>query len=144
MREEMYEIYRDLYDRYRLLMRDDRWNYSVGLRGGWVADRLLQRWITEAIEQAAGDLGVTRRLRPDARLFLLINLHQMVAAPLAASELAQTLLLELQEMLFQDARTIIAQARTDRPNQEISGNEILRATSKVLDDLSLSRFELWG
>ncbi len=146
MRREFYDIYRDLYDLYRrdFSILEDEQFFFPRPPFTFPPTRTL-RWVTEAVEEAIGELKLSRRLRPDGKHFLLVNLHQMVVLPLVRSESAKAHLPELQSDLRSDAQTILEAAVEDSTqNNEISGTAVLMATSRVWKQLRVSRLEIWG
>ncbi len=80
MRPEFYDVYRDLNRLYRLSQFDLRYARARG--PGLFQNVRNLRIVDSAVTEAVNDLDLSRKLRPDARLFLLVNLHQMVALPL--------------------------------------------------------------
>ncbi len=146
MRQEYYEIYGDLYDMYRRRWFDVReWYFDFG---PMFESRVL-RWITEAIEYAISDLGLTNRVRPDAKHFLLVNLHQLVVLPLIHPESKQIPIPELRDMLKNDVAQILKYSSQSEESEynnrrEISGSLILKTISRIWKELSLNKFEVWG
>jgi hypothetical protein len=144
MKPEFYEAYRDLADLYRIAQR---YPYS-SLRYPF---RLLTRSrdikiVNDALENAIRDTGVERKLRPDARLFLLVNVHNMVVLPLSfAGEMPpQRVTIE---MLSEDLRLILkdASARAEQlQEEEISGHMVLNVLSEVWGKLRITEWQLWG
>jgi hypothetical protein len=88
------------------------------------------RWIAEAIDQSLADLGIQRRVRWDARHFLLVNLHQMVALPMDRGGRMDG---DLWSLLRNDVKVILAKA-AERAG-EISAHAVLDATSEVYGSL---------
>jgi hypothetical protein len=140
MQREFYEIYRDLEERYRA----SRYPYLLGaevlFRPGVVGPRTIE----DAISDALGDLGLSsQQLRPDARLFLLVNLHEMIVLPLSASP-GRLEGQRLAELLRNDVRTILEAAREPTGNNEISGHAVINAISRVWDKLRATELDVWG
>ena len=115
MRPDFYPIYRDLYERY------------VREHSGEEAPRQLLSEITGAIDRAAAYLQLGERFRPDARLFLLINLHQMVLLPLAR---ASAIPPEFRDSLNEDVQAILRRA-LENGGREISGHAVLKAVDQL-------------
>lgn len=138
MKDEYYEIYGDLYDMYRR-------NWFDGRRFEYRA----LRWTTEAVEYSISELGLTKRVRPDAKHFLLVNLHQLVVLPLMHPESKAVTILELRDMLSNDVRKILEHSseavKADNIiESEISSHIILKTISKIWDQLSLNKIDVWG
>jgi hypothetical protein len=87
-------------------------------------------WIAEAIDQSLAELGIQRRIRWDARHFLLINLHQMVALPMDRGGRMDG---DLWSLLRNDVKVILAKA-AERA-EDISAHAVLDATSEVYGSL---------
>ena len=129
MREEYYQIYGDLTNIYQayysyiypeflplIIFREDREQNLEILRS--------LRKIMEAIENVVGDLGLTRRIRPDAKHFLIINLHQMVILPTSLPDTPTDVNIQ-QEDLENDIRVILEDINSRYANEEISGHKVL-------------------
>lgn len=146
MREEFYEIYKDLYDIYRrypwspeewFVLRREPWARLAELRS--------TRWVTEAVEDAEAELRPTRRLRPDAKHFLLVNFHQMVTLPLIQPDARGVDVPKLQSDLRSDAKTILSTAMDRFPDApEITASHLLLAISRIWEELRVGRWEVWG
>jgi len=102
MRSDLHPIYKDLYERYRQAHAGEE---SSG--------RLLSE-IAGAIDRAAADLQLGERFRPDARLFLLINMHQMVLLPLTH---ARAIPPELHHRLNDDVHAVLSSASQGRTGE---------------------------
>src|SRR5262245_8095468 len=63
--------------------------------------------VSEAIEVGVADLGAKHALRADARLFLIVNLHQMVMLPLGHPNSPQELNAEVERGIKNDAKLIL-------------------------------------
>jgi hypothetical protein len=87
-------------------------------------------WIAEAIDQAVAELAIERRVRWDARHFLLVNLHQLVTLPQNRGGRMNG---ELWSLLRNDVKVILAKA-AERAG-EISAHAVLDATSEVYGSL---------
>jgi hypothetical protein len=121
MRREFYPVFEDLYKRY--------------LHGEAPDKGSLQAlgWIGEEIDQAVADLGIGERIRPDARLFILVNLHQMIVSPLL--KVREIPLEELRAMVAKDLQTSLRQAL--QGGGEISGHAVLNAVHHLWKHLEL-------
>ena len=140
MRPEYYETYRELMDLYRITQTEAELIRGPKRRR-YPSVRAL-RIVDEALEEAIGELQLTRRLRPDARHFLLVNLHQMVALPLEYPFGYRGEALEGE--LVRDLRTILEEARTEARDDEISGHDVINSLSRVWDKLSTTARNVWG
>jgi hypothetical protein len=103
---------------------------------GYLETRPDAGWIADAIDQAIADLHLRRRIRLDARHFLLLNFDQMVVLPL---EQSQTEVEDLPGIVSQDLHTILAQAAEDY--QVISSHAVLDAAAEVYESAGVA--ELW-
>ena len=138
MKEEFYKAYSDLATFY-LPRRDPFWIPSLlSRRAVWL--------VNDALEEAVKEMNLDDQLRPDARFFLLINLHQMVLLPLSyAKQLPAPELMA--EIIRHDVRTVLEIARSrlkQADRHEISGHMIVDALSEVWQKLRVTEFELWG
>jgi hypothetical protein len=135
MESQFYTIYDELYERYR--RRDGR----PPVRGR--RDYRSLSLITRAIEVASADAGVTRRLRPDARYFLLTAIDQMIVAPLQHPESGHIAEEVLIEDLTSDLQTILGRA-ADSSRDEISGHDVVNALASSWEKLRTTGREIWG
>ena len=113
----MDEIYRDIYSRIYDSARIEP-NEELQLNSYWInqpvnspLDAGTIRSMIDAAERETF-AGRTQRLRPDAKVFLLINLLQMVAVPVLASGKGRNL--ELGRLLFDDTITLMRRAAEKR------------------------------
>jgi len=149
MRGEFYEIYRDLYEvyrRYAYLAPD--YVFRLPFPGHFANLRTI-RWATDAIEEAVSELGLTRRLRPDAKHFLLINFHQMVILPLIHHDIhPEELKIDLKKLsseLKHDAYHILSfAAKKKESRDEITSGDILKACAEIWGQLNLQVYDIWG
>jgi hypothetical protein len=147
MRREFYEIYKDLYEVYRsyaYLSTD----YVLRLPfPGYIPNLRAIRQVTDAIEEAVTKLGLTLRLRPDAKHFLLINFHQMVILPLMHPESYREKI-DLNKLLSElkdDAHHILSYAmKKTEGKKEITSGDILKACADTWGDLKLQVYGIWG
>lgn len=97
--------------------------------------------VSEAIERVRLPSG--KYLRADARLFLLANLHQMVALPLSHSE-APEKLTDVEEDLRKDVVTIVdASVERAGTRADIAASHVLWGAGDALDTLNLKGWRLW-
>jgi hypothetical protein len=89
-------------------------------------------WIAEAIDQGLADLSLQRRVRWDARHFLLVNLHQVVVLP---QDRGGRMDEELWSLLRNDVKVILAKAAGSAG--AISAHAVLDATAAVYGSLVL-------
>ncbi|TET47495.1 hypothetical protein E3J62_01305 [candidate division TA06 bacterium] len=153
MEAQFYEIYKDLYDLYRRergLFLDWPPEYSPGLVRLYLVNFRGLRWVTEAIEEAVLELGLSERIRPDAKHFLLVNFHQMVVLPLLHPEIAfqessANIIEKLPRRLKDDVQTILSIVSKEKEsNEEISTGDVLKATADVWRKLHLNKWNIWG
>jgi hypothetical protein len=150
MRKEYYEIYRELYDIYRFNQSDPEYfGRRIGLfrkrRLPPFADMRTVRMIDNAIIEAQGELGLGDRVRPDARLFLLVNLHQMVALPVAGvSGRYREPQSRVEEYVRQDVRDILEAAKEESKDAEVSGHAVVGALARIWEKLQINKLEVWG
>lgn len=151
MQKEYYEIYGDIYDGYRLGNAGMRFAQELFFEYGPMRYWHSIRWTTEAIEKSISRLGLIDRMRPDAKHFLLVNLHQLVVLPIMHPSAPGIPSEKLRSMLEQDSELILKMASEPIPNDyeekesyEISGGKIVRTVAKLWNDLSLSKLEIWG
>jgi hypothetical protein len=143
----------EFYSTFSLLSRDYV-SRVVGRRAVPILDILRQHGIPAIVESAIASaeqrLPKGKVLRPDARHFLLVNLIEMVAAPLMVSRdrflsgQVQPSFIELAEDLQHDT-SLITQAASDITNEEqVSSNSLVRALAGSFERLRLNRYEVWG
>lgn len=107
------------------------------------------RLVNDAMATALRDLGPKFGLRPDAMLFLLINLTYLVAVPVlshsAAPDLArETTRLRLRETLVGDIYSILdAAVQRTEEHGELSAASVLYGAANTLADLGLKNWRLW-
>ena len=145
MRSEYYDIYRDLLQSYRAGVPANWRGYPWELPMPLVFGRPL-RWVSEAVDDAVAELRLARTLRPDARHFLEVNLHQMVVLPLLHPEAPgpRTSGEGIQSILREDVLTILRAARGEKNENEISAHAILSAISDLWRKLRASSLDIWG
>ena len=135
------EIYREQLELYRATQVVQ---YPFPLRGLLPTRSLAV--VSEAIERGLQEAGAAvRPLRPDARLFLTINLHQMVSMPLTHPASPTRFSDDVEAGLRSDIRQIVtaSNALTPADRPELAASHILRGTAQVLDGLRLNSWRLW-
>ena len=143
MRNEFYEIYEDLYEEYYVLQAEfERSRYFPIQTTPRRSRSRLIRVVLDACEHAMARTETRDAMRPDAKHLLLINLHQMIASPIALS--GGRYKMPIQEILRNDAELIIRAAKESAYNEEISGHAIISAISNIWEKLKSSRLEIWG
>jgi hypothetical protein len=104
--------------------------------------------IEKVIDGVVSELNIEKYLRPDARHFLLINLHQMILIPLINSGNNEYLNLDnILYMIGEDTKSILYSAKNLAGHKkEISGVKVLKAVSLCYDSLYLSgeKIKIWG
>lgn len=143
MKKEYERIYEDLYKEYHILQAEfERSSFFPFLPISRRGRNRLIRVVVDACEHAMSSTETRDHLRPDAKYLLLINLHQMIASPIAISgDLGNK---EIGKMLRHDAEVIISTAKRYSNEREISGHEIISAISIIWQELKSSRLEIWG
>jgi hypothetical protein len=104
-------------------------------------DDALRQMIKEADQRLRSEHD--RALRPDAKLFLLINFRDMIARPLDAvgddNDRQQ-----LREGLASDVWTVTdAAGRAGPPDSEVSSHEVVNALNRNWDQMVTLRTRLW-
>lgn len=153
MREEFYDIYREIDEEY------SRQRPSFGRRSAVrdvvavdeaLAEVLAARdaslaVVDEALAEVLKDSTVS--VRPDAVHFLRVNLHQMIAKPLfRGAERSSIVRLhpgELKEDLKHDTRMVLREAAR-AGGDEVSGHEIVNALSRSWTLLRVAASNIWG
>lgn len=101
----------------------------------------------QIIDEAIDELNLHKRVRPDARHFLLVNFHQFILMPAYLS--GSTLGISedgILDSLRSDARTILRNSEElsrQKENQEISGHIVLDSISSSWDGLKSTFYEFW-
>lgn len=137
----LHDIYALLYGslrRFPLFPFPPRRGFSTYFRNDGVS--LLADALREGVQISGANL------RPDARHFLFVNLHQMVVLPVMHRESTSQLSSErLRAMLTEDIQVILREAcQTSDPQAAITSSEILRATNSVWEKLGLGGLDIWG
>lgn len=127
--DEVYnEVYSRLYDATQLDPRGEARPYDPYFQSRLsnfpFNAELMRRMIYDA-EREAFDPRMLERVRPDARLFLLTNLFQMVALPAWRARRVQDS--SLLSFLFTDTVTLLKQSAAETRNGEISSHSVLKA-----------------
>lgn len=140
MDKQFREIYREQIELYRgLQVRTEPWFLGAERR-----NLRALAIVTEAIEEGASVLPDHLTLRPDARLFLLINLHQIVTMPLSDRRSPTELSSDVEDGIKSDVKTIIEASTEYASNrQEIAASHVVWGLANVLDKLSLRSWRLW-
>lgn len=145
MDEEYRVIYRDLAEFYRASQHSI--NNQVASAPPFPFDSYFSiSVVSQAIDAAIAELGRDKYLRTDAKLFLLVNLHQMVALPVSARGFQEddNDVEQLEAWLNRDARTIVrAAANAAEGREDIAASHVLWGTARVLDDLNLKSWRIW-
>jgi hypothetical protein len=143
MRREFYDIYRGLEERYRVSesvwrlgpLQDPRLPFPIG------GIQLVE----DAISDTLIDLRLgSDKLRPDARLFLVTNMYQMIFLPIASSSERKMDGGDISKLLRADLRTILDTAQEQSSDEEISSHAVFNAVSQVWDKLRATELDVWG
>lgn len=139
MREEFYDIYRELGAEYSRRSAPIGAVSPFSLRDASLA--VVDEAVSEALEESPASV------RPDAVHFLRVNLHQMVAEPLFRREAHLSVGRlhpgELKEDLKHDARMVIQEAARVG-GSEVTGHQIVDALSRTWESLRITAFDIWG
>jgi hypothetical protein len=98
----------------------------------------LPQEIRVRIDNAIDELYLSERIRPDAKLYLLVNFHRLVVMPLLEGGSFSTD--EGFDYLSDDVGILLRRARDladSREAEEISGHLMVDALSEVWDELRL-------
>jgi hypothetical protein len=153
MRPVFYETYQELFDAYifEAMTRGTRGVVEPLRFDRDSARRVLS--VRDAVEQGIGRAQVARRLRPDARYFLLVNFDEMVARPLTRAPVQSRDIAtdpELVEFIADDVQTILQAAQkqvtppADQLTAEIGGGQVVKALGQVYDQLKTVKLDVWG
>lgn len=143
MKTEYERIYEDLYEEYHILQAEfERSSFFPFIPMSRRGRNRLIRVVIDACEYAMSSTETRDHMRSDAKYLLLINLHQMIASPIAISGEMGTK--EIGEMLRHDAEAIINTAKRYSNEREISGHTIISSISNIWQELKSSRLEIWG
>ena len=152
MRSEFYSIYDDLLVFYK---RGARGNNLVSSNEDWLTT------ISQEVDGIAREIEIEDALRPDARLFLVINFNELVFRPIETivngSSISDPLKSNLRDTeslkndLIHDIKIILSASRRSarsvayvRGEYKISGHDIINAISKNWHKLNLLRSNVWG
>lgn len=140
MRESMRHVYREIYDIYQgaFSPRHKRNRRVDGMR-----------LVREALDNIIIDMNLSERIRPDGKLFLFINIHQMVVFPLLKeneisnpSDREETLTY-INDIIKQDIRAVLELASQQSSESEIDAHDILAAAYNLYDDSRISSYAAW-
>ena len=139
MHSEFQKIYRELIESYRYAIIAAETDAEQ--RRSAMSKLAL---VSNAIEAELS--GLNMPLREDARLFLIVNLHQIIVQPLSHPDSPTPLSDEIIDDLRKDIRKILNSAKTeseDRAREEIAASHVLWGLAKVLDQLKLKSWRIW-
>jgi len=138
MSPAFYEIYTVMLYEYRNGLRIFRPGSSLMIE----QDRGSLRLIEQVIQESCDRRSVT--LRPDAKYFLILNFHQMVAVP-TKIVLHNSRRDEISKLIQSDIDFIISAAINHAKNsQELSGGTIIRTVAEVWDKLKINAEDIWS
>jgi len=140
----MDDVYRDifsrLYDSAQLDLREGQ-PFDQGRLSNFPFNAELMRKMIDDAERETFDPRM-KRVRPDAKLFLLTNLFQMVVLPAWLAGRVQDP--SLPSFLFVDTVQILKQSAAETSEDgEISSHAVLKAVDKNWQKLNLSSLKLW-
>jgi hypothetical protein len=121
MERRFHDIYNDLYTEYGDELSP--------------AQADLAQEIRVRIENAINESYLSERIRPDAKLYLLVNFHRLVVVPLIEGGGLSTD--EILGHVSHDVGTILRRARDLAEAEEISGHVVVDALSDVWEESRL-------
>ncbi len=131
----MHPRFRDIYARQMEQL------LQPGARGDWVGNQALRMKALSAVRSSLEKSALA--LRPDAQLFLLLNLDDIVIRPLTHAD-SPVKANDLDGKLSQDTRTILDAANAQAAGRkELAASHVLLGTAQVLQGLNLKSFNLW-
>ena len=136
-------MYEPMDQEYRPIFEQIYAEYSLyGPAYPYWSEESLRRLRSE-IDSAAKREGLSHKLRADAKLFLLINLHEMFIRPIGMRGLSspQRGYDDVWGIVEVDLSAILRKADAE---PEITGRHILDAVSSIYRDLKMPSFEVWG
>lgn len=112
--------------------------------------------VSDIVQKTIFDMGDEIKLREDAVLFLVINMHQMVVLPYLGKIFAENKLgydLEqrlkegeffLERIISEDVEIIVRNATSISNRKTVTGGALLKALAKVYDKLGSAAENIWG
>lgn len=141
MKRKYYEIYEALYTDY---LNDFEYRRR---RLPSSNEYKLVRTIRQSIDKANKE----NILRPDSKLFLIVNYHHLIVRPLIDERPPRRdfpddkeLLIKLESSIQTDINTIISESRDIGNQEEISGHQVMRTIDKLWETLKTTKLEIWG
>lgn len=159
MREEFKKIYTELYEEYvnqgSYNPREHKLTWHTTLLYEEYVKQVLHNsheyklmWHTTlAIEKNSSKLDLDQSLREDAKLFLLVNFHQMVLKPVLNSNSHNHNMEDLMRSLNDDIYLILQTCRENMNTHNksyISAHMILSAIDQRWEDIKTLIKDLWG
>lgn len=152
MRNEFDDVYKHIIDSY-----EDARESSSFQKRTYVDTKIKTSLLVHELVNEFKESGIS--IRNDAIHFLIINLHQLIALPLALEhgfekDVFNTLTIDTKS-IFNEAIRVSKHkleykkdkvAYNDRDTNELilTGGDMLKAVANIYDDLSLSQVKLWG
>ena len=135
MKSNYYEIYNEILALYRRRFgREPYWRFRP-------SETVQLDFLENAIFDIEEKIG--KRLRPDARLFLLANFHLMIMLPMT-HPMSTTSAEELTDAIRSDIHSIVNTAAEKSINEpDVSGGAILRATAQLWNTLKTNAQNIW-
>ena len=146
MRPEYTTIFDELLNEYRLNAADPY--VILGFRRQ--SNYFLPIKIGDIIESVIGKMKLGNKVRPDAKHFLLVNIHQMVVLPYSkfvdqGNGMVREGDFDWQQAIREDVEMILNEVSPDISQEgEISGHDVIESVSKVWDKLKSSSAQIWG
>jgi hypothetical protein len=151
MRERIEKIYDNLYKDYLDYLFDNRYpeRYILNLARNPRAfdqERNILRLIKNEINNAGERLPQPIRLRPDAKFFIMVIFHQMIAIPLI-DEGNDNFTNQMENYITADLKLLINQSIEFKKNdkvREITAHTILTVMDRDWKKMNISKFDLWN
>jgi len=106
--------------------------------------RPLLSFTKKTIDKAIDAIDENKRIRPDAKYYLLINFYHMVAVPLTLHK-HEIFSVLYKENVENDVKIILAKAIEMSPKKNvITTTDIIKILPKVWDNLGLNKIKVWG
>ena len=140
MKSKYYEIYEILYNEY--VYEQD----FIRRRRPFHPD---EYYIVKTIKKSIERANKERKLRPDAKYFLIVNFHHLIVRPLIEERprrfrLQEDKMFDLNDSIQDDIHTIVSQTEMDKNENEISGHQIMRTIDRLWKKLKTTKLEIWG
>lgn len=152
MKREFYDIYGESFN----LFKNGEERISSSEEKSW------RKEIANRINELSANLEIENDIRPDAKLFLLVNFFELILHPILKGRTARSLNLspddilnqddELKKYLDHDLRIILKSSKQSQrelsrqrdEKRKISGHDVVNAISRSWSKLNLLKVDVWG